>query len=444
MIVEKSTKELEHSQLALTITVDSKSIEEAYEERLKKYQKELTLPGFRKGKTPVSVLEKKYGDSIREESTFALLESSLEEAYKDLDDKQKPLPYSTPVLQDEEKLVPFKKGEDVTFTVHYDVRPTVDVKDYKNREFEIDGVEVTDEDVNAEVEKIRETNAITRSKDGALEKGNIATIDYVELDKDGNEIASTERKGFTFTLGSGYNYYMIDEDIVGMKKGDEKIIEKTYSDDVTGPLKGQSIKLKVKVNEVKVRELPELDDEFAQDVKEEYKTLDDLKNAEKAKLLKEVDEALKNIKITSLMNKLVEETKFDVPQSMLDAHLEQNWRQFISQSGLDEKTLNKFMQMQGESKESILAQWKEGAEKELREQLILDAIKDKENFQVNEEEFNKRCEEDLKNVAEENKEFYKEMLKDDMQYAMVVPFLLENNNFKEGKEKKSYKEFFNK
>ena len=161
-------------------------------------------------------------------------------------------------------------------------------------------------------------------------------------------------------------------------------------------------------------------------------------------LEKEVDDALKNIKINSLMDKLVEETKFDVPESMIKTQLEQAWRNFIQQSRLDEKTFNKFMEMQSQSKDAILEEWKPSAVKELREQLILDAIKNKENFALDEEEFKKACDEQLKNVSEENKEFYKDMIKDDMQFAKVVPFLLENNKFKDGKEKKSYKEFFNK
>ena len=444
MIVKQSTKALENSQLELTITVDSASLEEAYQNRLKKYQQELQIPGFRKGKTPISVIEKKYGDSIREESTFASLENALEEAYKSMDEREKPLPYSTPVLQDEESLIPFKKGEDVTFSVHYDVRPSFDVENYKGREIEVESVEVTDADVDAEIQKLRDQNAIVKTKEGALEKGDIATIDYVELDEDGNEKSSTERKGFTFTLGTGYNYYMIDEDIVGMKKGDERVIEKTYKEDETSPLAGKSVKLRVKVNEVKLRELPELDDDFAQDVKEEYKSVADLKKATKEKLEKEVEDALKNIKMNSLMDKLVEETKFSVPESMIKTQLEQAWRNFIQQSGLDEKTFNKFMEMQSQSKDQILQEWRPSAEKELREQLILDAIKDKENFALDDEEYKKACDEQLKNIPEENKEFYKEMIKDDMQFAKVVPFLLENNTFKPGKEKKSYKEFFNK
>ena len=361
-----------------------------------------------------------------------------------MDDKDKPLPYSTPALQDEEALLPFKKGEDVTFTVHYDVRPEVVVENYKGREIEVDDVEVTEADVDNEIQKLREQNAIVKTKDGALEKGDIATIDYVELDEEGNEKSNTERKGFTFTLGTGYNYYMIDEDIIGMKKGDEKVIEKTYKEDETSPLAGKSVKLRVKVNEVKLRELPEVDDDFAQDVKEEYKTVADLRKATREKLEKEVDDALKNIKASSLMEKLVEETKFPLPESMIKTQLEQAWRNFIQQSGLDEKTFNKFMEMQSQSKDQILAEWRPSAEKELREQLILDAIKSKEDFALDEEEYKKACDEQLKNIPEENRDFYKEMIKDDMQFAKVVPFLLENNTFKAGKEKKSYKEFFNK
>ena len=439
MIVKQSTKALENSQLALTITVDSASIEEAYQNRLKKYQAELQIPGFRKGKTPISVIEKKYGDSIREESTFSSLEDALEEAYKSMDDKDKPLPYSTPALQDEESLIPFKKGEDVTFTVHYDVRPEVNVENYKGREIEVDDVEVTDADVDAEIQKLREQNAIVKTKDGALEKGDIATIDYVELDEDGNEKSNTERKNFTFTLGTGYNYYMIDDDIIGMKKGEEKVIEKTYKEDETTPLAGKSVKLRVKVDEVKLRELPEVDDDFAQDVKEEYKTVADLKKATREKLEKEVEEALKNIKANSLMDKLVEETKFPLPESMIKTQLEQAWRNFIQQSGLDEKTFNKFMEMQSQSKDQIFQEWRPSAEKELREQLILDAIKNKEDFALDEEEYKKACDEQLKNIPEANRDFYKEMIKDDMQFAKVVPFLLENNTFKSG-EKKSYSE----
>ncbi len=443
MVVEKSIKGLANSQLALTVTVDAASVEDAYQAKLKKYQANLQLDGFRKGKAPVSIVERKYGDAIREESTFECLEENLKQAIDTLEDKDKPLAYSTPVLQDEEKLIPFKKGEGITFTVHYDVYPAIEVKDYKAREVEVTKVEISDSDVNDEIEKLRDQNAIVKTKDGAIEKGDIVTLDYAELDEEGNPIADTERKNFTFTLGTGYNYYRIDDDLVGLKKGDEKVIEKKYADDdVT--FHGEKKNIKVKVDEVKFRELPEVDADFCQDVKEEYKSVDDLKKGLREKLEKEVDEALKNDKINALLALLVEETKFDVPASMVDVELDHSWRNFVQQSGLEESKLLQFFSMQNQTKDGIMAEWRPAAEKNLREQLILEEIKKKEDFKVDEEEFKKTCDEQLKNITDEkSKEYYENMIKDDMQFKMVVPFLLENNTFKT-KETKSYKEFMNK
>lgn len=442
MVVEKSIKGLANSQLALTVTVDAASVEDAYQAKLKKYQANLQLDGFRKGKAPVSIVERKYGDAIREESTFECLEENLKQAIDTLEDKDKPLAYSTPVLQDEEKLIPFKKGEGITFTVHYDVYPAIEVKDYKAREVEVTKVEISDSDVNDEIEKLRDQNAIVKTKDGAIEKGDIVTLDYAELDEEGNPIADTERKNFTFTLGTGYNYYRIDDDLVGLKKGDEKVIEKKYADDdVT--FHGEKKNIKVKVDEVKFRELPEVDADFCQDVKEEYKSVDDLKKGLREKLEKEVDEALKNDKINALLALLVEETKFDVPASMVDVELDHSWRNFVQQSGLEESKLLQFFSMQNQTKDGIMAEWRPAAEKNLREQLILEEIKKKEDFKVDEEEFKKTCDEQLKNITDEkSKEYYENMIKDDMQFKMVVPFLLENNTFKT-KETKSYKEFMN-
>ncbi len=443
MVVEKSIKGLANSQVALTVTVDAASVEDAYQAKLKKYQANLQLDGFRKGKAPVSIVERKYGDAIREESTFECLEENLKQAIDTLDDKDKPLAYSTPVLQDEEKLVPFKKGEGITFTVHYDVYPAIEVKDYKGREIEVTGVEVADSDVDAEIEKLRDQNAIVKTKDGAIEKGDIVTLDYVELDEEGKPVADTERKNFTFTLGTGYNYYRLDDDLVGLKKDDEKVIEKKYADDdVT--FHGEKKNIKVKVDEVKFRELPEVDADFCQDVKEEYKTVEDLRKGLREKLEKEVDEALKNDKINALLALLVDETKFEVPSSMVDVELDHSWRNFVQQSGLEESKLLQFFSMQNQTKDGIIAEWRPSAEKNLREQLILEEIKKKEDFKVDEEEYKKTCDEQLKNITDEkSKEYYENMIKDDMQFKMVVPFLLENNTFKT-KETKSYKEFMNK
>lgn len=431
MVTNKSLTALENSQMALTLTVDAASIEEAYKAKINKYAKEIQMKGFRKGKAPISVIESKFGSAIREESTFDLMESSLKETIETLDEKDKPLQFSTPVLQNEESLLPFKKDSDITFTVHYDVRPSFDLPQYTGLEVKYNTTEVADSDVDAEIEKLREQNAVVLTKDAKVANGDIVTCNYVELDSEGNEVPGTSRKDFTFTVGSSYNFYGFDEDIIGMAKGEEKKFEKTYAEDYANPdYKGKTITLIVNVTEVKERQLPEVDDEFAQDVKEEYKTVEDMKNGIKANLQKEVDEMVDNVKKEAIVNALNEATTLTIPASMIEFELESSWRDYVRQTGLTEDQILNYFKQSGMSKESFIEGWREPATKNLKNQLILEAIQKKENFEVDEkaleEELNKNIKED---TDEATKDYYRNVLRDNMQYAKVLPFLLEKNTF---------------
>ena len=441
MITEKSVKELENSQAALTLTLDAASIEEAYSKRIQKYAKELTIPGFRKGKVPASVIERKFGDQIREESTFDTMEEALKEAYASLDKKDMPLVFSTPVLQDEEKLLPFKKDSDITFTVVYDVMPRFELPQYTGLEVDVPSIEITDADIDKEIERYREQNAIVRTKDGAAASGDVVTIDYAELDADGNDIASSKRDGFTFTLGSGYNFYKLDSDIEGMKAGDEKKVTKTYTEEDNVPgYAGKTVTLRVKLDTLKSRELPAVDDDFAQDIKDEYKTVADLRAGIKEKFEKTASDAITREKEDAIMKKLAGEADFVIPESMIKAELDSRWRNFVRQMGVSEEQVEKFMQMQGSTKEAIQNEWRDDAISTIRTQLIMDRIREKENFEISDEELNAECEKQLKNVPDSEKDSYKDMIKDEMQFAKVLPFLLEKNTFKDG-EKKSYSEY---
>ena len=435
MVTNKSLKALENSQMALTLTVDAASIEEAYTAKLKKYAKDIQMKGFRKGKAPLSVLEAKFGSAIREEATFDCMEENLKACIETLDEKDKPLQFSTPVLQNEESLLPFKKDADITFTVHYDVKPTFELPQYKGLEVTYDTTEVTDEAVEAEVNKLREQNAEVLTKDGAVENGDIVTCNYVELDAEGNEVAGTSRKDFTFTVGTSYNFYAMDEDIIGMKKGEEKKFEKTYGEDDANPdYKGKTITLVVAVTEIKTRQLPVVDDEFAQDVREEYKTVADMKAGIRANLQKEVDEQVENAKKSAIVDALLAATDFTVPASMVDFEIESSWRDYVRQTGLTEDQILNYFKMSGMTKETFTEGWREPATKNLRSQLILEAIQKAENFPVDEaaleEEFSKNIKDD---ADEATKEYYRNVLRDNMQYAQVMPFLLANNTFTVGK-----------
>ncbi|MBR1918145.1 MAG: trigger factor [Spirochaetales bacterium] len=432
MVADKKLTELENSQMALTITVDAETLEKAYSEKLNKYTKEIQLPGFRKGKAPSSMIEKKFGDAIREEISFDTMETELKGVIETLENDQKPLPYCTPVLQDEEKLVPFKKNEPVTFTVHYDVRPKFELAQYTGLEVEFKDAKVTESDIDAEVKKYQEQNAMVIAKDGAVEKGDIVTCDYAEIGEDGSEVASTSRKDFTFTVGSSYNFYEFDDEIVGMKKGEEKKFEKSYAADYSNhDYAGKTITLDVKVTEVKKRELPEVDDEFAQDVKEEYKTVADMRNGISERLSKELEESIRNEKLNALLEKISAATTIAIPASMIDFETENTWNNYVRQTGLSEEQLMKYFQMSGQSKEEIVAQWREPATKNLKNQLIMEKIQKTENFPVDEEEVKKQLAENTKEDTDEaTRKYLEEAIRDDIQYKQVVPFLLEKNVFK--------------
>ena len=427
-------KKLEHSSVELTLTLSAATIEEDYSKTIKDYAKKLTLKGFRPGKAPVSLIESKYGDAIREEVTFKLMEKNLQDSYKDMDAKDRPLPYSTPELQNEEALLPFKPNTDVTYSVIYDVLPTVTLPEYKGLEIEYPARQITDEDVNAEIERLREQNAMVISKNGTIAEGDIVTIDYAELDADGNEMAANKRDDFTFTVGSSYNFYKLDKDLVGMKKGDETVIEKTYDDDsgMGTDYLGRTVKIKVAVKEVKYKEVPELDDDFAQDVKDEYKTVDDLLKATRKQLEDNAEEANKGAKLDAVVKALLEKTEIDVPKSMVEAQLEQDWQNFISRFGMNEEDVLKIMGAQGGGKENFLETRRADTVQNIKGQLIIEQIKEEQKYEVSEEEIA----EELKNYGEDitkdnpNYESMKIYAEDDVKYRKARDLLLESNTFK--------------
>ena len=220
MTVTKEIEKLENSAVKLTITINKKDVAAGYDETLTKYSKNLQLPGFRKGKVPVSVLERKYGDALKNDVAGELIEKALEEVFGEFDKEKsenRPLAYSQPQL---DSLPQLDVKKDLVFSVIYDVMPTVKVEDFSGIKIEEPQVEITDEEMNEELKAIQERNAMVLDKKDSepAANGDIATIDYSELDEKGEEIAGSKREGFVFTIGSGENIYKIDDEIIGMKK----------------------------------------------------------------------------------------------------------------------------------------------------------------------------------------------------------------------------------
>ncbi len=442
MIANKSIKELDHSAVELTITVKSETIEKEYKSALAKYAKTLQIKGFRKGKAPQSVVEAKLGQAVREESTFNVIEDALKEVIEEVEERYKPLPYSIPHLVDEENLTPFEAEKDLTFSVKYDVMPNVVLPAYKGLTISYPKVTLPKEAVDAEIEKLRQQNAMTIEKKSKAADGDIVTVDYVEVAEDGSEVEETSREDFVFTLGSGSNFYEIDKDILGMEAGEEKTVEKTYGEDSDkAGLAGRTISLKIALKALKMRDVPELDDEFAQDVKDEYKTVADLVKGTEAKLQEALDAKLESQKYKALYAELLKNTTIALPETMVEMELERTWERYIRQTGLDEEQLLQFLSFQNQSKEDIIASWREDVVESLQTKLILSKIRDEEKFEIDEEKLNRLADEQLAGITDENQRaYYVSMMEDDMRFAKVEPFLLENNTFTEG-EKVEYTTF---
>ena len=444
----KEFKNLEKSAVELTVTIAKKDVAETYENTLKNYVKNAQIPGFRKGHVPANVLERKYGDSIKADTLGTLIDQSFDEIFKE-ETENRPLPYAQPTM---EKAPELDITKDLTYTVKYDVFPKVEVKDFAGVNVKEPQVTITDDDLSDELKTIQERNAtVTEKKDGVVEKDNIVTINYVEVGEDGKEIADTKREDYVFTVGSGENLYKIDDEVVGMKKDETKEITKNYKKDFeNSDLAGKTVKLNVTVKAVKIRDIPALDDDFAQDVNDKYKTLQDMKDDIKKNMELAVSRRVKEMKNNSLLEQLVEKNKFDIPASMLTAELDGRWRMMAQQFQTTPEQLDKMIAASGQSKEAMLNEWTGDSEKMLKSRIIVDSLIRARNISVTPEEIEeqyKRIADEGGMTVEEVKKHYedprsKEYLIDDTKENKLYDQLYKEVKVSKG-DKISFKDLFN-
>lgn len=444
----KEFKNLEKSAVELTVTIAKKDVAEAYENTLKNYVKNAQIPGFRKGHVPANVLERKYGDSIKADTLGTLIDQSFDEIFKE-ETENRPLPYAQPTM---EKAPELDMTKDLTYTVKYDVFPKVEVKDFAGVNVKEPQVTITDDDLSDELKTIQERNAtVTEKKDGVVEKDNIVTINYVEVGEDGKEITDTKREDYVFTVGSGENLYKIDDEVVGMKKDETKEITKNYKKDFeNSDLAGKTVKLNVTVKAVKIRDIPALDDDFAQDVNDKYKTLQDMKDDIKKNMELAVSRRVKELKNNSLLEQLVEKNKFDIPASMLAAELDGRWRMMAQQFQTTPEQLDKMIAASGQSKEAMLNEWTGDSEKMLKSRIIVDSLIRDRNISVTPEEIEeqyKRIADEGGMTVEEVKKHYedprsKEYLIDDTKENKLYDQLFKEVKVSKG-DKISFKDLFN-
>lgn len=396
MKLNKEFTKLEKSAVKLTVTVEKSDVQETYKTILDKYVKNAQIPGFRKGHVPAAVLERKFSDALKQDALSEIIDKSLNEVFEN-EKENRPLPYAQPVM---EQFPELNLDSDLSYTVTFDVFPKIEVKDFSGITVKEPQVEITDKDIERELTAIQERNAVVMDKKDSetVAKDDIVTINYSELDENDKEIEGSKREGFVFTVGTGENIYKIDDEIIGMKKNETKQITKTYSkDEKDADLAGKTKKISVTITSLKIRNLPALDDELAQDVNEKFKTLEDLKNDIKRSLETAKNRKISELKNNSLLSQLVEKNPFDIPVSMLQAELDGRWRMMAQQFQTTPEQLEKMVTASGQTKETMLEQWTGDSEKMLKSRIIVDSLIREKNISVTPEEI----EEQYAKIAQE-------------------------------------------
>jgi trigger factor len=442
--VSKEITRLEHSELKMTVKVGKDDIRSEYDELVSDYSKNIQIPGFRKGKVPREVLIRKYADSLKGEVLGKIIEKAMGSVFEDetFPKEDRPLPYSTPRLEDDPVL---DLETDLTFSVVYDVLPQFTLGQWKGLEVEVPDAELADEDLNRELEAVRERNAIVLDKDDEAEaaKGDVVTVNYCELTGAGEPLAGTEREDFVFTLGSENNLYRFDDELIRMKKGESRDIEKTYGEDFeNADLAGKTKKIRVTLTALKERQLPDLDDDLAQDVDEKFKTLEDLKASIRERLAKNLNRRLRDITINKLLEKIMEKTPVDIPESMIRIELDSRWRNLARRLNMPAENLAKMMANSGEGAESLQEGWRPEAIRALHSRLIVESLIQDQNWEVTDADVEKEYETMAADSAislEELKKYYeqenmKEFLKEEIKERRLFDLLIAENTIKTGKK----------
>jgi trigger factor len=440
----------------VAVVVSKEDVNAEYAKILTDYSKNLQLPGFRKGKVPKEVIVRKVGEALKEEVVGHIIEHSMSEILEDENFPKENLPFafsqSSSLLEGKPSYLDLDK--DLSYTMVYDVFPRFTIAQWKGFEVNIPDVSITEEDVNRELEAIRERNAFVLDKpeDAEVVIGDVVTVSYRELDADGAVISGTERDDFVFTVGDGYNVFKFDSDIVGMKKGENRDIVKTYPEDFTEKdLAGKTKNIRVNITNIKEKKVPVADDDFAQDVDEKFNTLTDLKDDIRNKLVRQLDERLKEVKINGIIEKILENTPIDIPESMIRIQLDAQWRDFARQFNMPVGKLKEEIMKSPKGIASFEDLWRPEASRIIMTQLVIRAIIKDLNLEITDDEFNKFVQKKAEEYGMKLEEFtgyYKKQdmedyLKDEMRETKLFDILIAENTIKTS-TKEEYSSFINK
>ena len=411
------------NEVKLEITVEAEKFENAIKKVYFKNAKYFNIPGFRKGKAPQAIVEKYYGKEIFYEDAFN--EIASEEYEKSVEESKLEV-----VGRPQVDIVTMEKGQDLVFTAVVAVKPEVELGKYKGIEIEKIEYNVKESDIENNLKQMQEKNSRVISVETPVENGNIAVIDF-EGFVDGKAFEGGKAENYSLEIGSGSFIPGFEDQVIGMKIDEEKDINVKFPDEYfSKDLAGKDATFKVKLHEIKKKELPELDDEFAKDVSE-FDTLKELKDSIKERLEKENEQKTKYEKEDAVIKAVTENMKVDIPTGMIEVEVDnmvKDMEQRMSYQGLK---LEQYLKMLNKTEEEFRKEYEPQAIEAIKSRLALEAIVKAEKIEATDEDVKEKLEEMAKNYGKtaeelEKNDSIKEYLKQGIENEKAINFLVEN------------------
>lgn len=382
-------EKLEKNMAKLTVEVSAEDLEKAIEKAYRKQKKQISIPGFRKGKVPRQIVEKMYGREVfYEDAANELIPDAYDKALEECDEDI----VSSPKIE----VTQIEAGKPFVFTATVALKPEVKLGEYKGVKIEKIDREVTEEDVMAEINRERENNARNITvEDRPVEDGDMTVIDFEGFVDD---VAFEGGKGenYPLTIGSGAFIPGFEEQLIGAEIGKEVEVRVTFPEDYHAEdLKGKEALFKCTVKEIKEKELPELDDEFASEISE-FETLEEYKEDVKKNLTEKKEKDAKAARENAAVDAAVNASEMEIPDAMLETQQRQMVDEFAQRITMQGMSMEQYMQFTGANYQQLIDQVKPQAEERIRSRLVLEAIARAENITASEEDF----EEEMKTMAE--------------------------------------------
>ena len=433
----KNTEKQEHSVVALTIEITKAEFEAAKDKAFKKTGKNITVPGFRKGKAPRKMIEKLYGEGVFFEEAFNIIyPDAMEMAVEK--SGIKPVGRADVDLGD-----PAEEGG-LTIIAKVPVEPEVELGEYKGIEVEKETVKVLQADVKAELNRMAQRNARTETVERKAKKNDTVDIDF-EGFVDGVPFEGGKAEHHELTLGSGAFIPGFEDQLIGCKAGDEKDVVVTFPEEYHAKeLAGKEATFKCKVHKVEETILPEIDDEFAKDVSDTCETLDDLKKEITERLKAERQEAADNAFEEKVLDAVIDGMKADIPAAMIDSQVDTIVQDFGYRLQMQGMGLEQYLKMTGTEMGAFRAMFKDQAERQVKTRLALQKVVELEGITVSdkelEEEYAKMAEQYKMEVEKVKAIVSKEALEGDLKISNALEFIKKNAKVKKAAKTKAAEE----